>query len=150
MDISTFEIDKEAIEEGVWKDIGVGNIRIRFRSPQSETVQKIRRRIEAPFRSKIRKDSLSLEEKAKIFFETMIQGGVLDWENIEDKNGPIAWSIENGRKILDPGNYKDIGDAAVNAFLDLDGFLRDQDEDGRKNSSTVSAGRQSSKVTNLA
>lgn len=133
MDIGNLEIDKEAVEEGVWKEIGVGNIRIKFRSPQSEYLQKVRKRIEAPYRDKIRKDRLTLEQKAKMFFETMIQGGIIDWENIERKGESIPWSVDAGRQILDPANYKDIGDGAVQAFLETDSFLRDHDEDGEKN-----------------
>lgn len=150
MDIGNLEINKNAVEEGVWKDIGIGDIRIKFRSPQSEYVQQVRKRLEAPYRAKIRKDTLSMEQKARLFFETMIQGGIIDWENVESNGETIPWKVENGRQILDPANYKDIGDAAVNAFLDTDSFLRDYDEDGEKNLLSASSGTQPLRIAKEA
>ena len=146
MDISKFAIDQDAVEEGVWKDIGIGNIRIKFRSPQSPSLQRVRKRLEAPYREKIRKDQLSLEQKAHLFFETMIQGGILDWENVEESGQVIPWSVVSGRRILDLKKYKDIGEAAVQSFLETDSFLRDHDEEGEKNSLTGSDGTPELKV----
>lgn len=151
VDIAGLEYDESKLEDGVWKTVttDVGDIEVLFRSPLSEQVKIAKRRAEKPYLSKIRKNTLSLEEQAKIFIDTLIEGAILDWD-LEYQGQPLAWSKEVGRKFLKDKRFDKLAAALIAAFFDTDGFLVDLEEDGGKNSLSASNGNPTGKIQQLA
>lgn len=142
MDINKHKLDRAKVEDGVWRDIGYGDVRVKYRSPQSKKFQEIKKRKEAPFRSAMRKGKMTPEKTGRIIFESIVEGGILDWENVSDGDKEIPFSIEHGYFYIDPdGDYIDFSEAVINGFFDSseDYYLEKAEE--RKNSLNVLNGK---------
>ena len=141
VDLSQFEADADKVNNGVWKNIGIGNIQILFRSPHSPKFIAVKRRIESEHLDAIRKNRLTPEQQQQIFFDSVIEGGIIDWRNVIYEGQNVPWSVENGKRFLSPIYFRAISDAAFNAFMETDQFLREFEEEGKENLSVVLNGQ---------
>jgi hypothetical protein len=48
---------------------------------------------------------------------------LLDWEGIEDENGPVKYSVELATDLCDPQKYPRISSAIISAVIDVDNFM---------------------------
>lgn len=141
-DIRSVQTDSRKKDEGIWKIIGLGDIKVLFRSPQSREYQKIRARLERPYRDKIRKNRMTPEDNKRLLIDSLCEGAILDWQNVW-MDEEIEWTIETGKQLLDP-NAEPYGNEiflqhVVDAFLETDGYYRDEFRSSEKNSLTLSA-----------
>ena len=153
MDIFELEIDEEKAEQGVWKAIGEGNIEICYRSPTSQTFIDTQKRLERPFLQQIRKKTLTPEKQLELLHESIIQGGIIDWRNIEYKGKPLPFTTEKCRQLIRGGKnqpqYTRIGNAIINGFLEVDSFLHQIESDGEKNLQSSSNGNITGEIRKI-
>lgn len=141
-DIRSVQTDSRKKDEGVWKKIGLGDIEVLFRSPQSRAYQKVRARLERQYRDKLRKNRMSPEDQKRLLIDSLCEGAILDWKNVWMET-EIEWDIETGKQLLDPeaepyGNEIFL-QHVVDAFLETEEFYRDEFRSSEKNSLTLSA-----------
>jgi hypothetical protein len=86
MKISTFATDLDAEENGVWVDIGDGGqlLVARLGNPK---YQKFLREISKPFKSSIRRKTISEDKSDELMLKAFSNTILLDWKGIEDDKG---------------------------------------------------------------
>ena len=96
-----FSTNKEMEQKGIWVGIddarfliaraGGGNVN--FQRVLSEKLRPLKKQLEAR--------SLSDEESGKIITEVYAETVVLDWQNVEDDDGPMECTRENIIRLFD-------------------------------------------------
>ena len=140
MDINLLRNDESKMEDGVWKQIGDTDIEIKFRSPQSEYYQRVKRQIEKKYAAKIRKKTITDEEKAFILTESLVLGGIVDWINFFDGDEEIKWSQEVGRYYLDIKVFPEFYSYVIDAFIETSDFYVDLVDSSKKTSLNILSG----------
>lgn len=121
-----YATDKKAEKQGVWVDFGQnedGSV-IKFKiSRMSKTNKKYTKRLEAqtkPFRRAIELETMDDALAEKIFMEVFVDTILLDWQNVNDRDGkPLKFSKENAMKLLEELTdlYEDLQEKAKKASL---------------------------------
>jgi len=100
MKVFTKQEDLAAEIDGVWVEYGEGaSFKIaRMGSPRNRRAYE---RAQAKFRSKIRRDKLTADDRIEIMARTLADSIVLDWKGLEDMEGnALEYSPEMAYKIL--------------------------------------------------
>ena len=102
MKISEFEIDATAIEAGAWRDaIGRPGLRFKLRGADNIDWRRMQAKLVADLpREKQLSAASDPADDDKITAKLLLETCLLDWEGLEDDNGPIAYSKELATKLL--------------------------------------------------
>jgi hypothetical protein len=70
-----------------------------------------------PYRRQIKEDRLAPDVANKMLIETFAETIVLGWTGIEDKDGPVQFSVDNCRQLLTelPDLFEELREVASNA-----------------------------------
>ena len=131
-DISNFRIDVQAEEDGVWRELGIGDIRVRLRSPHSATYRRVRNKLEAPYRSDIRKNKISDEQLIEIARKSVVMGALVDWENVTLSGRVIMHSEEMALRIFSK-EYRDLLNALLKVFAEVEEIAAEERLENEKN-----------------
>src|SRR6516162_4277774 len=98
------ETDTEAEESGKWfNDIfedGTG-VNVKLRRFTSKTSIKVRQKLEAPYRRKLKSGKLPDEVNAQLMINQLSEGVIVDWAGIRDRDGKdIPYTVENAKALL--------------------------------------------------
>lgn len=150
----TFETDKKAETEGVWMDYGPSSrgedfptrIKIARSGGENKEFQKALELATKPFRKALQTGSMSNERAEQLFRKVFVEKVVLDWENVETKDGEfLPFTPENVERILTelPDLYLDLKEMSGNLAIfraevreaDLGNSGRSSNTDGSKDRS---------------
>lgn len=139
MNIEDLRVDQDARLNGVWKDLEIPGVRVKLRSANSPEYLNTRSRLYRKSRESA--EEIDDYEKFVLNVQCITEGALIDWDGIEDDNGPIAFSIDDANRIFAVGAYAGVAEALAMAFgQEQDFVVANQDAD-EKNSSTASSGR---------
>jgi hypothetical protein len=136
--VSIFDIcetDAKAEEDGKWfKDVfGDGtNIDVKLRSIMSQASLACRRRLDKTFRRHMKNGDYPPEIMKQIMTEQIVEGVLLDWKGIYDRDGnEIVYSKPAAKKLLTALHH--FRDRLAVLSNSLEGFKVEEREDGAKN-----------------
>ncbi len=109
--------------EGVWVEYQEG-VRFKVARAGNSAFLKASDKLEAPHRKQIARGTLSTEKQIEIQCQAMAEGLLKDWEGVEDKNGPLPFSVEVAANVL---RYNpDVREFVTEAAIKQDNF-RDEE-----------------------
>lgn len=132
-----FNIDnpnKDKETDGIWGKFQGSSFLIRHTS--NFDFQRIFSRLQLPYRKKIEKGILDPETSLDIMCEALAKGILVDWKDVQDKNGnTIPYSVEIGMKAL--ANNVDLRDWVQEFAADIDNFKENEREELGKPSESM-------------
>lgn len=125
------DITKET--EGVWEEFILG-IKVKVARSRNSRYQEVLRARVDPLKKGIREDSVSIEDLNDILLEVRAETILLDWENIEDKDGnSIPYSKEQAIKFFKDPELKDFYIFIVAVSESSEAYKKDLIKDAEKN-----------------
>lgn len=132
MNLNELKTDKTLENEGVWVEDVFPGVRIKIRAasyrPFGQQVEKKQK----PF--KLLGKEPSVEELNEIIADAMSEHLVLDWDGLEDDNGPIPYSPAVGKKVL--LEYERLTARILEESGSIANFKRKKEEEVAKKSQT--------------
>jgi hypothetical protein len=103
------EEQKNLVEVGAW--VGdlpeMGNIRLKVRGANNKDWSRMAQRlINAVPRKKKVNGQLDQDEAVRVSAAILLNTGLLDWENIEDDNGPVPYDKKTAAKYLEGERFR--------------------------------------------
>ncbi len=124
-------VNKE--ENGVWVDFAEG-IRLKIARARNPKYQEMLRNLIDPKRKDIREDKLTIEQLGDLVVQVRAATILLDWENIEDKDGnAIPYSCTKALEFFRDPELKDFHTFVVAISENADQYKKDLIEDSEKN-----------------
>lgn len=125
------DLDKE--QEGVWKlyDAGIKLKIARARNPKHEEF--IKRELE-PYTDEVRQKTLSDEIMNDILLRARATCVLVDWENIEDDDGPVEYSPEKAIEYFKDKELKDLYAFVIVESQKAEDYRQKVKDDGLGNS----------------
>ena len=118
MDLTAFATDKRKEQEGVWKDLGDGRVKIaRHNNPKFQAAMAKYSKEFLPFGAEI---DISSPELEKATVHAMAETILLDWENIGIGGELLEYSFENAVMVL--SKYSDFKELVAQMALDRNNF----------------------------
>jgi hypothetical protein len=153
MKASEHKIDVKVQEEGGWvgEKYGTpipqwGDLCLKVKGVGNKAWEKLYgRMLDAVPRSK-KIGRLDPTEQHRLIAICTREAGLLDWENFEDDDGPIAFSKEAAAKYLENPEHREFRDAVLWAMDTVARVKASEIEDDVKNSSKLSAGTTSGEL----
>lgn len=103
-------------EDGVWVDFGDG-VSFKLRRLNSKVSRKVRKELEAPYQSQLRRNQDLPDDVAEGILRRQIASGVVvDWKGVTDEaDKPMKYSAENALKLFTdlPDLLNDVAMAAA-------------------------------------
>lgn len=136
--LNRYSTDVNLEENGVWVDFGDG-IRIRVRRIRSKKSLEVRKELERPYTSDIRKGPLPESTMETLLLQQMAHALVVDWEGIVDDNEqPIPCTPDNITEVM--AVLTDLRDEVLQVSISADSYRTRLDEEALTNLMTTSAG----------
>ena len=131
MELNVLELDPKAESAGVWKPLGIGDIEVKLRSPNSADYLDEEDRQFATVRELYGNDlppRRRIEAKAK----AIVNAGLVDWKNIVIDGEEVAFDPTRAVELFTGTRYKQLREALVVVFQQVDVFLKQsrQDKEG--------------------
>lgn len=132
---SQFATNKEAEAEGAWTEYGpnedgtIPRFKLSRMSKSNKRYQKELERATKPHRRSMELETMDNDLAEKLMMEVFVDTILLDWENIDDKEGNrLSFSRENALKLFKdlPELYDDLQDKARKASLFREASLEDE------------------------
>jgi hypothetical protein len=130
MDLKTFKTDLKLEIEGVWFPIDE-KARLKVARYGNDRFKELMSKKARPYKQSIRNDTLPDRIYDKILIEAMAETILLDWENIEENDTPIPYSVENAKRLLT--EYKDFRDLVSNFSNEAASYRAEERQDDLKN-----------------
>ena len=123
---SKFAMDNDKEEAGVWVNFGDG-IRFKVRRLKSRKSQEVRKELDKPFTTEIRRGALP-DDVAQDLLVRQIAGGVVAaWEGVTDEQGnDVAYTPDNAYAILK--KLPELVDELLGLSLNKDSFKASDDQ----------------------
>jgi len=124
-------VEKEI--DGVWVDFAMG-IQLKIARARNPKYQELLRKLIDPVRVEIRDDKLDIKDLNNIILEVRAKTILLDWKNIEDKDGKdIPYSPEKAIEFFKNPELKDFYTFVVTISENADQYKKDLIESSEKN-----------------
>jgi hypothetical protein len=124
--------DKAAETEGTWVELAEG-VSVKIRRANSKKSREVRKRLEKPYITMIRRDTLPDNVAEQITARHVSEGILLDWKGITDEKGKdLAFSPEAAYNIC--LEFPDFRDDVINFAVEAGTFRAKVLEDTRGNS----------------
>ena len=125
------ETDTEAEESGKWfNDIFENgtNVNVKLRRFTSKTSIKVRQKLEAPYRRKLKSGKLPDEVNAQLMIDQLAEGVIVDWAGVRDRDGKdIPYTVDTAKAIL--GKLPDLVRILGAITIQMDNFRMSKRED---------------------
>lgn len=132
--IERIKTDESKEIEGVWVGYVLG-IRLKVARSRNPKYQEELRNLVDPERKNIREDKLDIAEFANLLNKVRARTVLLDWENIDDKDGnSIPFSVAQSEKFFADPELKDFCAFVVAVSENADQYAKEVLEDSAKNS----------------
>ncbi|PCI54164.1 MAG: hypothetical protein COB36_10760 [Alphaproteobacteria bacterium] len=132
MDINNFKTDVTKAEEGIKVPLSDG-VWIQVRRKGCEQFQKCYERLQKPYALQIRKKQLDEETAARILWEAVAEGLVVDWSGFEEGGKTLKFSTDNAKRFLCNDAFTELREIVLDAAGDMDSFRAEVVEGGVKN-----------------
>ncbi len=142
MDISALKVDQDARINGVWKDLGIGEIRVRLRAPNSPQYLNARTAIFRELRKQQGNEELNNYAAFEANIRSIIEGALVDWKNISIDGKDAKFSTKKAYEIFGVGEYQGLAEALAVAFGSEEDYLLKSQQAEEKNLSTASSGNK--------
>jgi hypothetical protein len=130
-----YATDKKAETEGTWIDLGEG-LKVLIRRANSKASKAVRKRLEKPYLTMLRKDILPENIQEQINNRHVAEGILLGWEGVTDeKDKAIPFSVDAAIAVFT--DLPDFRDDIVNFSVEAATFRSKALEDERGNSVTT-------------
>jgi len=136
MDLSSFESNVEASEDGVWNDLSEDS-RIKVARYGNKKFNKLLQAKMSPYKRLIDQNRLDDDISEKILNEAIVGGILLDWEGLTYQGEPLSYSRENAMMVLSDKRLKDFRDYIVTIAQDAELFRAEQIDETVEKSLTV-------------
>ena len=138
--IDKIKSDLQKENEGVWVDFEVG-IRLKIARARNSAYRELMRKLTEPYRKTIRDGGMELEQLEDLLRQVRAKTILLDWENIEDKNGnSIKYSSEQALVFFNDLELRDFYTFVITQSENMENFKKELVEDSEKNLPTSSDG----------
>lgn len=127
MDLSTFETDQDAAEEGVWCD--VGDSRLKVARYGNKKFQRYLQRLVAPYKQIMQKGQMPEETSEKLMIQALSKHVLLGWENLTVDGESVEYSTANAIEILSNERFKDFREIVVSMSQEADLFRKEEVEE---------------------
>lgn len=124
--------DRKAETDGVWVDLAEG-VSVMVRRANSKKSREVRKRLEKPYLSMIRRDTLPDTQAEQITARHVAEGILLNWKGVTDEKGKeIPFSVEAAYNICI--EFPDFRDDVINFAVEAGTFRAKVLEEERGNS----------------
>ena len=135
--MANIELIKTSLQkenDGVWVDFAEG-IELRIARARNPKYQELLRKLVDPVRMKIRNDEIDMKDFNKILLEVRAKTILLDWKNIDDKDGKsIPYSVTKALEFFRDPELKDLYTFVVTISENADQYKKSLVIDSEKNS----------------
>lgn len=131
MDISKFQTNKSAEEEGVWVDVDGNGTKIKVARINNPRYKKYFQKITKPYKRQIRNGTLAEELAEKLLVDALANTILIDWQGFTRGGEPFPYSVDNARSFLqESADFRDFVSDAAN---EMENFRAEELEDARGN-----------------
>lgn len=131
MDISKFQTNKSAEEEGVWVDVDGNGTRIKVARINNARYKKYFQKITKPYKRQIRNGTLSEDLAEKLLVDALANTILLDWKGFTKEGQDFPYSVDNARSFLaESADFRDLVSDAAN---EMETFRSAEIEEARGN-----------------
>jgi len=131
--IERVKTDLQKEDKGVWIDFELG-IRLKIARARNSAYRELMRQLTEPYLKDIREGELELNILEDLLRQVRAKTILLDWENIEDKNGdPIEYSSEQALAFFNDPELRDFYTFVVMASENMENFKKKLIKDAEKN-----------------
>jgi hypothetical protein len=127
-----YSTSRELENDGVWVTLG-DDIQVKIRRANSKKSKDVRKRLEKPYLSMIRRDTLPDNVQEQIVAKHVAEGILIDWKGMtDDEDKELPFSLEAAVKLCT--DYPDFRDDVINLAVEAGTFKAQVLEDTRGNS----------------
>lgn len=138
--IDKIKSDLQKENEGVWIDFEVG-IRLKIARARNPAYRELMRKLTEPYRKTIREGGMELEQLEDLLRQVRAKTILLNWENIEDKEGnTIKYSSEQALEFFKDLELRDFYTFVILQSENMENFKKELMKESEKNSLTSSDG----------
>jgi hypothetical protein len=131
MDISKFQTNKSAEEDGVWVDVDGNGTRIKVARINNARYKKYFQKITKPYKRQIRNGTLSEDLAEKLLVDALANTILLDWKGFTKEGQDFPYSVDNARSFL--AESADFRDLVSDAATEMETFRTAEIEEARGN-----------------
>lgn len=125
-----FKGDAKAEVEGIEVPFGDATFRVaRVGGANAARIAKINEAVTRPYRRQMELNLLPQEKVIDINVEVFVRGVLLGWENVEDENGPLPYTVENAKKLLK--DLPEVFNELMKVATDRDSFKAELENDAK-------------------
>lgn len=131
MDISKFQTNKSAEEDGIWVDVDGNGTKIKVARINNARYKKYFQKITKPYKRQIRNGTLAEELAEKLLVDALANTILLDWKGFTKEGTDFPYSIDNARSFLqESADFRDFVSDAAN---EMENFRAEELEEARGN-----------------
>jgi len=131
MDISKFQTNKSAEEDGIWVDVDGNGTKIKVARINNPRYKKYFQKITKPYKRQIRNGTLAEELAEKLLVDALASTILLDWKGFTKGDEAFPYSVDNARAFLsESADFRDLVSDAAN---EMENFRSEELEDARGN-----------------
>ena len=131
MDISKFQTNKSAEEEGIWVDVDGNGTKVKVARINNPRYKKYFQKITKPYKRQIRNGTLAEELAEKLLVDALANTILIDWQGFTKGGEPFPYSVDNARSFLqESADFRDFVSDAAN---EMENFRSEELEDARGN-----------------
>lgn len=131
MDISKFQTNKSAEEEGVWVAVDGNGTKIKVARINNARYKKYFQKITKPYKRQIRNGTLAEELAEKLLVDALANTILLDWQGFTRGEEAFPYSVDNARAFL--SESADFRDFVSDAANEMENYRAEELEDARGN-----------------
>jgi hypothetical protein len=131
MDISKFQTNKSAEEDGIWVDVDGNGTKIKVARINNARYKKYFQKITKPYKRQIRNGTLAEELAEKLLVDALANTILLDWQGFTKEGTDFPYSVDNARVFLqESADFRDFVSDAAN---EMENFRAEELEEARGN-----------------
>lgn len=147
IDLVKTDLQKE--DKGVWIDFELG-IRLKIARARNSAYREVMRELTEPHLKDIREGEMPLDKLEDLLKQVRAKTILLDWENIEDKDGDsIPYSPEQALVFFNDPELRDFYTFVVLASENMENFKKKLIKDAEKNLQGSSNGNSTGDNTKI-
>lgn len=131
--IEKIKTDSQKEIEGVWVDFAL-DIKLKIARARNPKYTELVRNLTEPIRVKMRDDTIEMDELNEILLQVRAKTILLDWQNIEDKDGAtISYSPEKVEEFFRDPELRDFYKFIIAVSENADQYRKDLVKESEKN-----------------
>jgi hypothetical protein len=131
MDISKFQTNKSAEEDGIWVDVDGNGTKVKVARINNARYKKYFQKITKPYKRQIRNGTLAEELAEKLLVDALANTILLDWKGFTRSGEDFPYSVDNARSFLqESADFRDFVSDAAN---EMENYRAEELEEARGN-----------------